>query len=58
MRYYISTNDSKRRQEKEWLNEVNILIKTKDDEEILTIYDYFRYDSDIYTVTELCMFDL
>ena len=34
------------------------MIKTKEYNEILNLYDYFYFDDDIYLITELCICDL
>ena len=57
-KFYIAQYYAKRRKPKEWLNEVNILIKTLKFNETLNLYDHFRFDNEIYTVTDLCLFDL
>ena len=57
-KFYIAQYHAKRRKPKEWLNEVNILIKTLKFNETLNLFDHFRFDNEIYTVTDLCLFDL
>ena len=58
-KYCTAQYDVRRRDEKEWLNEVNIHIKArKYKEEILNLYDYFYWDDAIYLITELCICDL
>ena len=57
-KFYLTEYHEKRRTEKEWLNEVNILLKTLKFKQTLTLYDHFRFDNEIYTVTDLCLFDL
>ena len=57
-KFYIAQYYAKRRKPKEWLNEVNILIKTLKFNETLKLFDHFRFDNEIYTVTDLCLFDL
>ena len=57
-KFYIGKNSDKRRTEPEWLNEINTYLKAKQFSEILSLYDHFRFDDAIYTVTDLCVYDL
>ena len=57
-KFYIAKDAEKLRTDIEWLSDVNTLLKTKKHSETLYIYDYFRYDTDIYIITEVCLCDL
>ena len=46
------------RREEDWLNEINIHKITEDFDEILKMFDAFRYDRSLYMVTEPCICDL
>ena len=57
-KFSLPEHHSKRSGEAEWLNEGYSLTRTRVLLEALDLYDYFRFDSDIYIVTELCLCDL
>ena len=57
-KYTTEEYNEKRRPEPDWLNEVNILRLTRDYPQTLNLYDEFYFGRAIYTVTELCIYDL
>ena len=46
------------RKENEWLKESNIMIKVREFQETINLFDVFIYDYHLYMVTELSICDL
>ena len=44
--------------DEEWLYEINIMLKIRKFMEFLLLLDFFRYDTFLFIVTELCICDL
>ena len=53
-RIELRTVSGERTEEMErlWLNEINLLIKVRDNPELLQVYDFFKFDWFLYIVTE------
>ena len=53
-RIELRTVSGERTEEMErlWLNEVNLLIKVRNNPELLQVLDFFKFDFHLYIVTE------